>query len=306
MFRASTYQIIAFSNYPMLKYFLPAWLIGAPLLIAQTALIHDGDSVAFMGDSITQQGTGSQSGYVKLVESGLKANDIRITVIPAGVSGHKSNQMLQRMDSSVLSKNPTWMTLSCGVNDVWHQERNGGVQLPEYQKNMTEIVELAEKKGIKVMILTATLIGEDLESISNTRAIPYNDFLRKLAKERNLPLADLNEEMRQVWKEIQAAGSKQKLTTDGVHMNYAGNLIMARGVLKAFGLSDAQMLKAEEYWKSIPGLVQLTANISLSLDEVKFLEKQAGKEGLRDYLSRRLEEAVKQDLVNRTSGAAAQ
>ena len=41
---------------------------------------------------------------------------------------------------------------------------------------------------------------------------------------------------------------KNVLTTDGVHMNGEGNKIMARGVLKAMGASDAQLKKAEEAW----------------------------------------------------------
>ncbi len=28
--------------------------------------------------------------------------------------------MLARLDEAVISKKPQWMTLSCGVNDVWH------------------------------------------------------------------------------------------------------------------------------------------------------------------------------------------
>ena len=49
--------------------------------------------------------------------------------MPAGISGHKSDQMLARLDKDVLSKKPQWMTLSCGVNDVWHGPR--GVPLDE-------------------------------------------------------------------------------------------------------------------------------------------------------------------------------
>ena len=38
------------------------------------------------------------------------------------------------------------------------------------------------------------------------------------------------------------------LTTDGVHMNPAGNQMMASGVLRALGLDDAQLKKAQESW----------------------------------------------------------
>ena len=38
------------------------------------------------------------------------------------------------------------------------------------------------------------------------------------------------------------------LTSDGVHMNPAGNRLMATGVLKAFGLNARQLKKAQASW----------------------------------------------------------
>ena len=63
----------------------------------------------------------------------------KIEVIPAGVGGNTSKDMLARLDRDVLSKKPDWMTLSCGVNDVWHGAT--GVPLDQYQQNITSIVE---------------------------------------------------------------------------------------------------------------------------------------------------------------------
>lgn len=229
---------------------LPLALTAAALPFAQAEpLPKSGDSVAFLGDSITQQGAQKPGGYVRLVEEGLKANGINITVIPAGVSGNKSNDMLKRLKGSVIDKKPTWMTLSCGVNDVWHSSRGAGVSLEDYQKNITQIVDQAQQAGIKVVMLTATLIGPKTDDKLNTMARPYNEFLRKLAAERNLPLADLNAAM------IEAQGpngEKAKLTGDGVHMNYEGDKMMATGVLKAFGLNDGEIAKAQASWRQIP------------------------------------------------------
>jgi hypothetical protein len=49
---------------------------------------------------------------------------------------------------------------------------------------------------------------------------------------------------------IKAANTPDKkiLTSDGVHMNSAGNEVMAEGVLRAFGLRDAEIAKAKEAW----------------------------------------------------------
>ena len=207
--------------------------------------VKSGQKVAFMGDSITQAGAGPE-GYVTLVIRGLEAAGIKATALPAGISGHKSNQMLERLDRDVLSKKPDWMTLSCGVNDVWHGAN--GVPLDQYKKNITQIVEKCQAAGVHVMILTSTMIGEDQPNENNQKLIPYNEFLRALAKEKKCLLADLNADMQAA---ITAAGTGKKgnlLTGDGVHMNPAGNQMMAAGVLKAFGLSAEQLEKAKQSW----------------------------------------------------------
>jgi lysophospholipase L1-like esterase len=74
--------------------------------------------------------------------------------------------MLARVDKDVIKKKPQWMLLSCGVNDVWHGKR--GVALPDYKKNITAIVDKAQKAGIKVVIMTASMIREDAKNQFNT------------------------------------------------------------------------------------------------------------------------------------------
>ena len=160
---------------------------------------------------------------------------MKIEVIGAGISGHKSNQMLERLERDVLSKKPQWMTLSCGVNDVWHGEK--GVPLEDYKKNITSIVDQAQAAGIKVMLLTSTMIGEDPANPNNQKLAPYNEFLRTLAKEKKCLLADLNADMQAAVAKANAPG-KNVLTSDGVHMAFPGNMMMATGVLKDLGLDD--------------------------------------------------------------------
>lgn len=251
--------------------------------------VKNGESVAFLGDSITQSGASLPSGYVNLVASGLKANGIDIKVIKAGISGHKSNQMLHRLERDVLKKKPTWMLLSCGVNDVMHGAR--GVELEPYKKNITQIVDKALAAGIKVMILTATMIREDPKNGTNKKLLGYNEFLRKFAKEKKCLLADLNVDMQAGVKTLALEGALgNKLTRDGVHMNVLGDMMMARGILRTFGLNDAQLKKANELWLKEPVTYALVLNrtgnknalgITLTIEEVLKLNKASKKERRR-------------------------
>ena len=60
----------------------------------------------------------------------------------------------------------------------------------------------------------------------------------------------LNADMQAGLKKFPADAPKGKqLTSDGVHMNKAGNVMMARGVAKAFGLTDKQLDSSAKSWK---------------------------------------------------------
>ncbi len=252
-------------------------LFAATALLAQAEIpIKSGDKVAFLGDSITQEGKSSPSGYVNLVSSALAANGVKIEVIGAGISGHKSDQMLDRLERDVLSKKPQWMTLSCGVNDVWHGEK--GVSLDDYKKNITRITDQAQAAGIKVVLLTSTMIGEDPKNPNNLKLVTYNEFLRTLAKEKNLVLADLNAEMQEAVAKANTPG-KNALTGDGVHMAFPGNKMMAAGILKSLGLDAKELAKAQEAWLDLPDTSSLKFEAKLSQREMQQLEKAAAARG---------------------------
>lgn len=257
--------------------FLPVVVTLISATASADIAVKSGGKIAFLGDSITQGGWSNPAGYVRLVIAGLEANGIKAEPIPAGISGHKSDQMLARLEKDVLSKKPQWMTLSCGVNDVWHGPR--GVPLDDamaksgtyddkvasrgtYKKNITAIIDRATAAGVKPLLLTATVIHENLASRENGLIAPFNDFLRQLAKEKSVPMADLNAMFQERIK-AENKPSVKVLTSDGVHMNAEGNKLMAVGVLKALGLNDSELDKAKASWPA------------LETQAVEFAKKQA-------------------------------
>ena len=272
-----------------------------PTLARADILVQDKQTVAFMGDSITQAGAETPVGYVRLVVSGLAANGIAVTPVFAGISGHKSNDMLARLDKDVLSKKTDWMTLSCGVNDVWHGDR--GVPLDKYKENITAIIDRAQAAGVKVVILTSTMITENPAEQNNQKLASYNDFLRQIARDKNCPLADLNADMQAIVSaETQAAGGKAPgnfVTADGVHMNPLGNEMMAFGVLRAFGLNAAQLDKGRQAWLEIPRSSAVDARNMVTLKQFKQLGQLARERGvsvqdlMNDLFAKAVDGAVK-------------
>ena len=264
-------------------------LISAALS-AQIA-VKNGDVIAFLGDSITAYGNSIPAGYVNLVMAGLKANGIQAAKIPSGFGGHNSVLMLERLERHILKKKPQIMLLSCGVNDVWYGKR--GVKLEDYRKNITEIVTRTQAAGIKVCIMTATMVYEKPDGQYNLRLADYNQFLRELAAEKKCLLIDLNADMVKFIKDFKAAHPKAKgnlLTVDGVHMNTAGNEVMAIGILRAFGLNDEQIAKARAAWAELPGRIGfITVRIG---DIEKIMLKAAGQgKSIEEYV----EDLIHQD-----------
>jgi lysophospholipase L1-like esterase len=224
-------------------------------------MIRNGDNIAFLGDSITKGGWELPSGYVRLVMQALEQAGVKATSIPAGVPGDTSERMRNRIDG-VLAKKPTWLTLSCGFNDVspacgWQ------VGFEDFKKHVTVILDKAQAAGVKVIILTPTLYNDtEPDNETNRKAAPYVEFLRQTAKERGLPLADLNAAHRAeiarlnsdenaprrflTWGDVQSGGHGTE------QMGPRGSVMMAAGVLKAMGFTDEQIAKAKEKWLDAP------------------------------------------------------
>lgn len=205
--------------------------------------------IVCLGDSITEQG-GQPGGYVNLLQRTLMAlyPAQQFQVINAGISGHKATDMQARFQRDVLSKNPDLVTISVGVNDVWHGFYDNhpagdgprGVPLPLYREKILEMVDGAKAAKAKVVLVSPTLIHEDLTGPENAKLDTYVTEMRSIAKERGCAFVDLNANFKAIVAAYQkrAGRTANLLTTDGVHMNAAGNRVMAYGILRSIGVPD--------------------------------------------------------------------
>jgi lysophospholipase L1-like esterase len=223
-------------------------------------LLENGQTIAFLGDSITAGGA-EYGNYCRLVVQGLKAKGIYVKPVMAGVPGNTTKDMLARLDKDVLSHHPDWVVIAAGVNDVWgtepvklgfSQPKPGtGIELADYQKNIHALVQRCTTAGTKVLLTTITTIREDPETSLNIKARAYNAFLLDLAQSQGLPIARLNEAL---FAEI-AKG--RRLTSDGVHPLVEGHRIMAKGILEAMGYTKAETDHLEQEWQTSPTLLIL-------------------------------------------------
>lgn len=207
--------------------------------------------IVTLGDSITQGGA-HPGGYVWLINEYLQVlyPKQKIELVNSGISGHKSNDMLARFQRDVLDKKPDLITISVGVNDVWHgftPEHPAGygprrVKLEDYRKNVEAMLQAAGKANAQVVCFTTTIFEDQPNSIRNLRAASYNDAMRELAAQYGAGLADQNAAFMDAWK--QNASSGVKLTSDQVHMAPGGDALMAHTALRAFGISQRDLDRA--------------------------------------------------------------
>jgi lysophospholipase L1-like esterase len=282
-----------------------ATVLAAPRPAAGEICIRNGDSIAFVGDSNTQAGWEHPYGYVRLVQQALELQGVRITPIPAGVAGDTSERMLKRLDG-VLAKKPTWLTLSCGFNDV-SPACSWQVGFDDFTKNVTAILDKSQAVGVKVIILTPTLYKDtDPDNETNRKATPYVEFLCQTAKERNLPLADLNAAHRAEITRLKSENSPRKtLLCDGIHMDPQGDVMMATGLLKTLGLTDEQIAKAKEKWLEAPYRRGIMVWRDMTVRQFEKAEAFAAREKIK-YVSEVLALLWERALATAAKGAPPQ
>ena len=217
-------------------FLLTAALVASPVLAADPSLAK-GERIVFLGDSITAGGV-RPNGYVTVIKNTLneKHKDLGIEVIGAGISGNKVPNLQARLEKDVLAKKPTLVVIYIGINDVWHGEKDParGTPKDKFEAGLKEIIGKIQKAGGKVVLCTPTVIGEKKGGANklDAKLDEYADVSRKVATETGSRLCDLRKAFVDHLTANNAANAeKGVLTTDRVHLNDAGNKLVAATIL---------------------------------------------------------------------------
>ena len=200
--------------------------------------MKEGERIVFLGDSITQAGAGP-GGYVTLVKEHLAEHHamLRTEVIGAGISGNRVPDLEKRLQKDVLDKKPTLVVIYIGINDVWHSQNGRGTPKDEFDAGLRRIIGQIQKAGARVILSTASVIGEKKDGANPLDKMldEYCDVSRKVAQETKSELLDLRAAFLAHLKAANKENAeKNLLTTDGVHLNAAGNRFVADQMLKKF------------------------------------------------------------------------
>ncbi|WP_409275071.1 SGNH/GDSL hydrolase family protein [Neobacillus sp. SCS-31] len=197
--------------------------------------------IVFIGDSITFSGkTETDSigtGYVRLLHDCLKVTypERDMEIFNKGISGNRVSDLAERWERDVLTLQPDFVSISIGINDVWRQLDSPEIEqiYPEQYEVIYDsiLADLKRKTNAAIVLMEPTVIVEDSESEGNRKLVPYVEIVHKLADRYGATLVPTHQAFIRYLKN----GGVHPITTDGVHMNSMGDMLMAKTWIQAAG-----------------------------------------------------------------------
>jgi lysophospholipase L1-like esterase len=197
--------------------------------------------VVFFGDSITEAAV-KPNGFITiddgLLNPGGAAN---YELIGAGVSGNKVYDLFLRMEDDVISKSPDIVVIWVGVNDVWHKKMGTGTDADKFERFYLAVIKKFKAANIKIIVCTPSTIGEKYDNTNEQDGDMnhYSNIIRKIAADQHLTLVDMRAEF-EAYEKMNNKNNLDRglLTADGVHLNDAGNIFVAK--LMAEGIRNTR------------------------------------------------------------------
>jgi acetyl esterase/lipase/lysophospholipase L1-like esterase len=202
--------------------------------------LHDGDTVVFLGDSIT-----AARQYGKIIEDYtlLRFPERKLRFVNAGKGGETAKGSLERLETDVFARGATVVTVAYGINDIGWGMKADETHKQEYLKAIGELVDRCKARSVRVYICSAAITAETPDKAETGFLQQMCDEGLAVAKARGAGTIDVQREMRAVQRRIVEANShqpdKSKHTRlhveDGIHLNDLGQMAMAFAILKGMG-----------------------------------------------------------------------
>ena len=212
-----------------------------------------GERAAFVGNSITH-GCHYHS-YIWLYYM-TRFPDRSITILNCGVGGDCVWDIEERVDQDVLSKNPTYISLTFGMNDsgyydFWKDDAQE-IAKRQVQKSFDSYQNIEKKlqndKGATKVLIggspydETSKIENQVFPTKNEALLKINDFQYAAAEKNGWGFVDFNRPMTEINQREQKKDSLFTLCGgDRIHPDNDGSMVMAYLFLKAQGLSGEKV-----------------------------------------------------------------
>lgn len=208
------------------------------------AQFEDGQTVVFLGDSITQGGLYQY--YVQLFYA-TRFTERKIFIENAGIGGSTAAGSLIRLDTDVIAREPDAVYILFGMNDVGRNnykteladERLRAVRvasLKNYQAAMETTLGKIKAAGASVTVMTPSPYDQYTQNLKTENLAACNDGLaalaakaRSLAIENQCAFVDLHTPMTAL---MRARPGLKLSGSDRVHPDQTGHMVMAYYILQ--------------------------------------------------------------------------
>lgn len=190
--------------------------------------------IVFIGDSITASGRFEDSegigiGYVRLIRDFLRVTypEQKWEVINKGINGNKVTDLADRWQQDVIQLDPDVVSVSIGINEAWSQLEKPWIDQiypDEFAKVYDKLVyQIQKDTNANIVLMEPTVIGEKYDSTGNEILKEYVNIVNNMAAKNNTVMVPTHQSFLQYLQ----IDNKYPLTTDSVHMNSMGNMLMA-------------------------------------------------------------------------------
>ncbi|HPU26760.1 MAG TPA: SGNH/GDSL hydrolase family protein [Phycisphaerae bacterium] len=215
-------------------------LLAFPFSAAADFALRDGDTVVFLGDSIT-----AERGYGKVIENYtlLRYPQRRVRFINAGWGGDTAAGGLQRLERDVFARGATVLIVAYGINDIGWGLKADAEHRQRYLDSIREIVRCCKERNVRVFICSAAITAENPDTAENGFLTKMCDDGMAIARAAGEGAIDVQRGMREIQRRVLAANARAKdekdktslHTADGIHLNDLGQIAMGFVLLKGLG-----------------------------------------------------------------------
>ena len=200
--------------------------------------LKDGDTLVFLGDSITHQCL-----YTQYVEDYFYTRypKTRIHFHNAGVGGDRASNALARFDEDVAAFKPKYVTILLGMNDGAYKGYDQAV-FDAYQRDMGTVLERIAQLGAVAVPMTPTMHDgrearvikralEPRDTYYNGVLALYGAWLREQAQVHGLGFVDMWSPLNRLSLEQRKKDATWTMIKDAVHPGPIGQVVMAESIL---------------------------------------------------------------------------
>lgn len=253
----------------------------APPTIPTGIDLQDGDTLVFLGDSITHQRL-----YTQYVEDFFYTRfpHRRIHFHNAGIGGARAWDALQRVSRDVLDYKPRYVTILLGMNDGSYQPFDADI-FQTYHDDMRALVAKLREGGAIPILMSPTMFDaraarsrnrwdEAMLSQYNGVLAYYGKWLQYQAVENGTSFVDMFGLLNKLTLEQRKQDASFTLIRDAIHPDAPGQLVMAYAMIDDLGLrkalSSIRVVPTANGKMRVAGIGGKASNVVESVGQIEF------------------------------------